>query len=279
MNHPVRFVYQLAFAIVGFQLLADLPSQSARSQEIPTSTHSLARSCVSDAGILLCTECRQKLGLAPILTPSNSDWRSAAREVTARIESRDPLNNPALEIDEDEDEDDDEDKKKQKRNKKKFDRKKKAPNNQPQFGSPLTPPSNPHPLIRPGMPLMPATPVPQQPAFQPPIMQPHHESPNHPEMIELLQNMNRTLKSIESLMRQDQEAERQQNKPNTHFVPQWTPTPQMQTPQPWPSYQQYPIAPPPAKPPQFEDRRNLGRPRNEMPRNDGPRLERAPGNV
>ncbi len=253
---------QLALAIVAPPLLLVTIPYSAWSQQTSISSHTLTKNCVSDSGILLCTECREQAGLWPILTPGNSDLRANALSqlVNTRLENRKTLDS-AIDNDENEDDEDDNGEKKRKQSKKKSNQKSKTRSNDEKRKNPLLRKLNsraqgmsiPSRHQQPGLPLS--------------MMQQHAGfSPVHPEIIELLQNMNRTLKSIESMMRQ--ESERQQPRPSKSFAPQWNPRSQMNTPQP---SQPHWNGPAPDQPPHFQDRKKEGSLRNDGPRNDGPR--------
>ena len=196
---------------------------SAQSDSRPqdVTIHEKSSDCVTGSGLLLCTCCREQEGLLPLLTPGNADWRlppqdldSNVRYVTASIVSDDD--------DDDDDEDEDQKKKKGKQRATKSDNRKKEESKSRSRSKSRHPPFSGMPGHMPipgqrGMSPM------QWPMGAPGFMQsvPRHMSGSHgampnpmpmnPEYLELLKNINGTLKSIESMMRDEQNARSRSN--------------------------------------------------------------------
>lgn len=63
-----RRSFQAAF------FFAVLFATNVQSQE-SAPQHRLSASCCSDAGLLICSTCREAAGLAPVLTPGNTEGR------------------------------------------------------------------------------------------------------------------------------------------------------------------------------------------------------------
>ena len=158
-------------------VLASLFASSLRSQE-PLPQHVPSENCSSAANVLMCTTCRELAGLSPLLTPGNVDWRiqkelqKVAQLVNFLADNRD--------------EDNDREKA---RDHKKKDRAKKNDNSRKSKARIPSADMAKHP------------PRHMEPTF----------APMHPQVLELLTNMNRTLKSIESMMREDLERDRKQS--------------------------------------------------------------------
>ena len=105
---------------------------------------------------------------------------------------------------------------------------------------------------------------------QPMYYEQAHVAPVQPEVLELLRNINRTLKSMEAMMREDMEQDRKRSDQSFQPANRMPPMdglqnfnqpygPRMQMPSPWNSR---------GLQPQNQDNRG---PRNFAPRNDGPR--------
>jgi hypothetical protein len=218
----------------------------------------------------------------------------------------------------DEDEDDDDEDDDDDRDRKKSDKRAKSPSKMPKINvpSPRVPMQMPahstmhiqRPMLLPPMQTPPMqTPPMQMPGMQMPAPSPMHmpapmymptpspmhgqnlhhaaqESANHAESLELLRNINRSLQSIESMMREEkamERAERQRspggpdrNRPNFGQMPPIPPMPPMNRMQGRPNPRMQQGQAPRDFRPEFggpNRRRNGDGPRNDGPRNDGPR--------
>jgi hypothetical protein len=160
--------FMTAFLFAG-GFAASLQSQESGAR------HELATSCCSDMGVLVCTTCRASAGLAPILTPGNSEWR-----IQGELDK--PIQPTSLQTCTAEDGDREENVRNHK--------KKKLPKGKNGSRKPRS--SERH-------------------------QEEHSFSPVHPDALELLRSINKTLKSIEAIAREDAESDRK--RPEQPFQP------------------------------------------------------------